>query len=265
MRNILQKICDDKMIEVARKKATRSSGQLFATAKSMPEPRGFLRTLKKTAAIEKPALIAEVKKASPSKGLLREDFSPENIARAYRSGGATALSVLSDEPYFKGHETYIKRTREVVSLPVLRKDFIIDLFQVAETRCLEADCLLLIMSAMDSPNKAREIFAAAKELKLDVLVEIHDFHELESALDLSPEMIGVNARDLKTLKINTDGAKELLKEIPDSIFKVAESGIRTHADLKSFEAAGAQAFLVGESLVTQENIEQATKILLNPD
>lgn len=254
---VLDKICADKRAHIQERKTILPLPELTARIKDSPPPRGFVRALKN----KTPALIAEVKKASPSKGIIRADFNPADIARAYEQGGATCLSVLTDEPYFQGKDEYLPAVKNAVSLPVLRKDFMLDEYQIIESRALGADCILLIMAAL-TDDAAAHLYKTATSLGMDSLIEIHDEDELRRALKLSPALIGVNNRSLKTLNVDLKTGHTLGKKIPDGILKVAESGIDTNADIQSFQSAGYTAFLVGESLMKQPDITAATRTLL---
>lgn len=256
--SVLQEICDKKRLHVERKKSEISLDDLQYKIADMPLPSGFLcRLMMQTT----PALIAEVKKASPSKGIIREDFDAVTIARIYEQAGATCLSVLTDEPYFQGHDSYLVDVKKAVNLPVLRKDFIIDEYQIYESRALGADCILLIMAALDD-KQARHFYECALSLRMDILVEVHDLAELERAVRLDPMMIGVNNRNLKTLDVDINTSFDLLMNIPSTAYKVAESGITTNSDITSLNNAGYRGFLVGESLMRQNNIAQAVHDLL---
>lgn len=259
--NILAKICADKRAHIENQKQRFPLAEIKKNIVNVAPPRGFLKALQKKVDLNRPALIAEIKKASPSKGLIREDFDPVSIAQAYERAGATALSILTDVPYFQGHDDYLNLVKNHVRLPVLRKDFMIDAYQIYESRLLGADCILLIMAAVDD-DLAYELFKTAKSLRMDVLVEVHNHKELERGLLLSPDLVGVNNRNLKTLEIDLDTSYELLKHMPLTATKVAESGIYSHKDLAGFHEAGFNAFLVGESLMRQDDIEAATKNLL---
>lgn len=256
--NKLDEICAAKRTHVETQKAKFSLADLKSKIADMPAPRGFIRALRTKGS---PALIAEVKKASPSKGLIRKDFNPEEIAKAYERAGASCISVLTDEPYFQGQDSYLVQIKSAVALPLLRKDFMIDTYQIYESRALGADCVLLIMAALDD-SLASEMHALANDLGMDVLVEVHDKSETERALSLDPAMIGVNSRNLKTLAVDIQTAHDLAAMIPPSALAVAESGIATNDDIKALQNSGYSAFLVGESLMRQENIEEAVKKLL---
>lgn len=258
--NKLEEICANKRVEVGQRRAERSVTALDHRAAGRSAPRGFENALRKRAN-DGFALIAEIKKASPSKGLIRADFQPADHARAYEEGGATCLSVLTDAPYFQGHEDFLVEAREACSLPVLRKDFIVDPWQVAEARSIGADAILIIVAALDDSVMA-EIEAAARERKMDVLVEVHDEAEMERAARLNSRLIGVNNRDLKTFTTDLATTERLVSLAPEGTLLVGESGINTHADCERLAAAGVRTFLVGESLMRQEDVAAATRNLL---
>jgi indole-3-glycerol phosphate synthase len=264
MSDVLTKICDDKLVHVAQCRQQRSLADVMATAaarnRSDP-PRGFASALQRTQAAGAYALIAEIKKASPSKGVIRADFDPPALAKAYRSGGATCLSVLTDQPYFQGDDRYLEAARAAVDLPVLRKDFMLDPYQVIEARAIGADCILLIMAAL-ADDQAAELEATATEYGLDVLIEVHDAAELERALRLKSRLIGVNNRNLKTLAIDLATTEQLAKIVPADRLLIAESGLYNTADLERMAKVGARAFLVGESLMRQADVTAATRSLL---
>jgi indole-3-glycerol phosphate synthase len=260
MTTILDRILETKRAEVAAKKATTSLARLEAMISRRDTPRGFRKALDKKAK-SGPALIAEVKKASPSKGVIREDFDPAAHALAYLKGGAACLSVLTDEEYFQGDDAYLALIHETVPLPLLRKDFMIDPWQAHESRALGADAILIIVAALDD-TRMTEIEAAAIDCGLDVLVEVHDEKELERALKLKSGLIGVNNRDLRDFSVSFDRTYELVGKAPAGCTFVAESGLTSRADLDAMRAHGVNCFLVGESLMRAENIEMATKELL---
>ena len=246
---------------VAARKRARSLACLDADARAAAPPRGFCEALTRERDAGRFGLIAEIKKASPSKGLIRADFDPASLARAYAAGGATCLSVLTDEPYFQGADRYLRAARAAVPLPVLRKDFIVDPYQVVESRGLGADCILLIMAALDL-GEARELEVAAHQLGMDVLVEVHTVEELEQATQLSTRLLGINNRDLKTLDVDIQRSIELAAMLPQGYLVVGESGLKTRADLDQLASHDITCFLVGESLMAQHDVEAATRTLL---
>jgi indole-3-glycerol phosphate synthase len=260
--DVLAGICSDKRAEVADAKSRRS---VEALRSEMPKgagaPRGFGFAMKEAAAAGRYALIAEIKKASPSAGLIRPDFDPVGLALAYQAAGATCLSVLTERVHFQGDPAHLKAVRAAVPLPILRKDFILDSWQVYESRVMGADCILLIMAAL-SDNQARELEQVAQSLDMDVLVEVHNREELDRALMLETSLIGINNRNLKTLKTDLATTEELAPLVPPDRFLIAESGIRNNADVKRLAAAGPQAFLVGESLIREPDVYKATRALL---
>ncbi|MFZ4125617.1 MAG: indole-3-glycerol phosphate synthase TrpC [Rickettsiales bacterium] len=257
----LQEICDVKREHVAKRKAIAPLRVLEELAAQQSATRGFHDAIKKRIAGDRVALIAEIKKASPSKGVIREDFNPPELANFYELGGATCLSVLTDEPYFQGHDEYLKEAREVVNLPVLRKDFMVDPYQITESRALGADCILLIMAAL-SDAQAQELEAAAHALKMDVLVEVHDEEELHRALKLKSKLLGVNNRSLKTLQVDIATSLKLRPLIPAGYTPVCESGIFTRDDIAKMRAADIHCFLIGESLMRQADVTAATEKLI---
>jgi indole-3-glycerol phosphate synthase len=259
--SILDKIVGYKRKEVAEAKAKADRAELEARARDMDPPRGFRAALEDKKDRGEYGLIAEIKKASPSGGLIRPDFDPAELARAYKAGGATCLSVLTNERHFQGSNAHLKAARAAVDLPVLRKDFILDPWQVYESRVMGADCILLIMAAL-SNTQARELEAVARGLDLDVLVEVHNHAELDRALGLETSLIGINNRNLKTLRTDLAVTEELAPLVPPDRFLVAESGIRNTGDLRRLSAAGPSSFLVGESLMRQGDVTAATRALL---
>ena len=251
---ILDKIAEYKRQEVALAKSRRPLVSLQRGIDELEDqPRGFLRALRATADSGWTTVIAEVKKGSPSKGVIREDFDPLTIAEVYQENGATCLSVLTDEHFFMGHLLYLAKIREVVSLPLLRKDFICDSYQIYEARAAGADAVLLIAAMLDAGRLA-EYNALARELQLDVLLEVHDEEELEVALTTGCELIGINNRNLQTFATDLTTTERLLPLIPSRHFVVTESGISSRADVLRLQAAGARGFLVGESLMREDDI-----------
>ncbi|MCW2413147.1 MULTISPECIES: indole-3-glycerol phosphate synthase TrpC [unclassified Sphingobium] len=259
--NKLDEICATKRDEVAARKQATSLADLQAMAASQTPPRGFRRALDAKVAAGGYGLIAEVKKASPSKGLIRADFDPPAHARAYQAGGAACLSVLTDAPYFQGHEDYLIAARAAVSLPVIRKDFMVDPWQVLESRAIGADAVLIIVSAL-SDAQMQEIEDAALGLGMDALVEVHDAAELERALTLRSRLIGVNNRNLKDFSVDFARTYELVGSAPEGCTFVAESGLGSKADLDAMAEHGVCCFLVGESLMRQDDVEAATRALI---
>ena len=261
MSDTLARILADKRSHIATCKATRPLSAIESVARIASPVRGFLAALQRARTEGRFGLIAEIKKASPSKGLIRADFDPPSLARAYTAGGATCLSVLTDSPWFQGADSYLVAARTAVTLPALRKDFMIDPYQVVEARALGADCILLIMAALELPL-AKELECLAHDLGMDVLVEVHNAEELDQAQQLQTRLIGINNRNLKTLQVDINLSVELAGRLPPGYLVVGESGLKTRADLDMLAAKGIGSFLVGESLMAQPDVEAATRRLL---
>jgi indole-3-glycerol phosphate synthase len=257
---ILERIRHYKLAEVAARRAARPQAAIEAAAREAPPVRPFAVALR-AASAEGYGLIAEIKRASPSKGLIRADFDPPALARAYAAGGAACLSVLTDAPSFQGHEDYLVAARAAVDLPVLRKDFLYDPWQVAEARSLGADCILVIMAAV-SDAQAAELEDAAEAWGMDVLIEVHDATEMERALRLRSPLLGVNNRNLNTFATDLQVTRDLAAAAPPDRLLVSESGLNTPADLADMARQGARAFLIGESLMRQADVAAATRALL---
>lgn len=264
MKNMLDRIISHKAKEVANAKNILPLSEIETQARAATAPRGFIKSIKKFHAEGKPALIAEIKKASPSKGLIRPDFDPAHLADAYENGGAACISVLTDIAFFQGHPQYLKEVRTASTLPVLRKDFMIDTYQVVEARAWGADCILVIMAAIDDVA-AQSITNMAHKWGMDVLIEVHNRQELERALKLNSVLIGINNRNLQTFDITLETTEGLAPLIPKDRIIISESGITTHDDLVRLSKIGANTFLVGETLMRKENVEQATRVLLGQE
>jgi indole-3-glycerol phosphate synthase len=261
MTDILARIAAYKREDVAARKRAQSQDAIETAARSASPPRGFRQALSAAHRPGRLALIAEIKKASPSRGLIRADFDPPALGAAYEAGGAACLSVLTDGPSFQGDDRFLEEAREATTLPVLRKDFLVDAWQVAESRALGADAILVIL-AMVEDSLARELIGEAARLGMDVLIEVHDEAEMARAADLGADLVGVNNRDLKSFEVDLAVTERLAAQTPENALLVTESGIFTPADASRLEAMGARAMLVGESLMRQPDVAAATRALL---
>ena len=257
---ILDTILAYKQAEVKARQATTTQAQLASRAADAPPPRDFLAALQ-TPKVGRVTLIAEVKKASPSAGVIRADFDPVAIAKSYEAGGASCLSVLTDEKFFQGHDDYLKAVREAVSLPIIRKDFVVQDWQIFESRALRADAVLLIVAAL-TPTQIADYQATAHELGMAALIEVHTEAEMEVALSANAKLIGINSRDLNTFVTDLETVERLAAMVPPSVTLVAESGLKTPADVRRVADAGAKAVLVGETLMRADDIGAATRALL---
>jgi indole-3-glycerol phosphate synthase len=261
MTDVLDRIAAYKRVDVAARKAAQSQAEIESLALIAGMPRGFRSALERSAAPGRPALIAEIKKASPSKGLIRPDFDPPALARAYEAGGAACLSILTDGPSFQGADDYLVQARATVSLPCLRKDFLVDPWQVAESRALGADCILIILAMIDDVL-ADELLSEARRFGMDALIETHDEDEMARAADLCGDLVGINNRSLRTFDVDLGATARLAPLSPKGSLLVAESGIFSPADVAEVAEAGATAILVGESLMRQADVTAATETLL---
>ncbi|WOE79058.1 indole-3-glycerol phosphate synthase TrpC [Pseudomonas protegens] len=262
---VLEKILARKVEEVAERSARVSLAELENLARAADAPRGFARALQEQVKLKQPAVIAEIKKASPSKGVIRENFVPADIAKSYEKGGATCLSVLTDVDYFQGADAYLQQARAACKLPVIRKDFMIDPYQIVEARALGADCVLLIVAALDDQRMA-ELATVAKGVGLDVLVEVHDGDELERALKtLDTPLVGVNNRNLHTFEVDLETTLDLLPRIPRDRLVITESGILNRADVELMEISDVYSFLVGEAFMRAESPGSELQRLFFPE
>ena len=261
MTNILDKILISKKEEIASSKLAKSIHDLENDIRNNNDMRPFIAAIEEKFISKDVAIIAEIKKASPSKGIIRANFNPDQIAKSYENGGATCLSVLTDKDYFQGNPSYIQLVKNHCKLPVLRKDFMIDHYQIFESKALGADCILLIVAALEL-NQMKELESLAAELDMDVLVESHDEHELEKALQLKTKLIGVNNRNLKTFDVSLQTTLNLLKEIPNDKITVTESGIFTSQDINLMKQHGIYSFLVGEAFMRDDDPGKSLKQLL---
>ena len=259
---VLRKIVARKFEEIKERQATRSEQEWLRVAQKASPVRGFVAAMEARLAQQQPAVIAEIKKASPSKGVIREDFDPVMIAREYDAAGAACMSVLTDRDFFQGHEDYLLAAREACQLPVIRKDFIVDTYQVAEARAINADCILLIVACLED-DQMQELAHCAAELGMDVLVEVHDEAELERSLALNTRLLGINNRNLHTFETSLDTTYRLLPQIPGDRIVVTESGIHTQKDVKFMQERGVNSFLVGEAFMREPHPGEALKSMFS--
>ena len=259
---VLRQICDRKLEEIRERKTHRALDTLKEQALAQPAPRGFIDALRARANAGHPAVIAEVKKASPSKGVIREDFDPAEIAKSYEIGGAACLSVLTDIDFFQGADDYLKSARAACQLPAIRKDFTLDPYQIWESRALGADALLLIVACLDDAQLA-DLYTESREAQLDVLVEVHDRVELERALALDLDLVGINNRDLHTFDTSLQTTLDLLSDVPAGVTVVTESGLHTADDMKLMLDHGVSAFLIGESFMRQPSPGDALSAMMH--
>ena len=259
--DVLQKILARKQVEISERLAQSSLEELREKVADYPATRGFTHALQTKVKQQQTAVIAEIKKASPSKGLIRPDFDPISIAKSYEAGGATCLSVLTDHDFFQGSENYLKEARQACQLPVLRKDFMIDPYQIYEARAIGADCVLLIVSAL-SKASLHKLYELSLSLGLDVLIEVHDDKELKTALALEPAIIGINNRNLRTFETSLETTIELNHKVPEKTLVITESGIHTHADIQLMRDNNIHAFLIGEAFMRAKDPGQQLQKLL---
>jgi indole-3-glycerol phosphate synthase len=262
MKNILEEIYQHKLVEVRNSKKNLSVQEICAQTKCLDKPRNFFEALKKKSDKNEIALICEIKKASPAKGLIREDFDPVEIAQAYENGGATCLSILTDEKYFMGKNEYLQQVHAITSLPILRKDFIVDTYQIYEAKMLGASCILLIVAMLDDA-KLQELEQCAFDSGLSVLVEVHNEAELQRASKLKSKLLGINNRDLKTLKVDLETSLFLSEKVPADYVLVSESGIKSSIDIELLQQAGINCFLIGEHFMRQKDITKAVRDIFN--
>lgn len=258
MKNILEEIYQHKLIEVRNRKKERSVQEICAATKCLEKPRDFFGILQKKSEKNEISLICEIKKASPSHGLIRENFNHIEIAKAYENGGATCLSVLTDEKYFQGKNQYLQEVRQLTSLPILRKDFMVDTYQIYEAKMLGADCILLIVAMLDDA-KLKELEQCAFDSGLSVLIEVHNEEELQRASALKSRLLGINNRNLKTLKVDLETSLFLSEQVPSNYVLVSESGIKSSVDIELLQQAGINTFLIGEHFMRQKDITKAVQ------